>query len=374
MRRSLFALALVALACWPQARAQIIHPADNHATVSLHMARGSAGGSLKIWTQATGGRKPSDPELWGRNYWACLSASNPDTGACETSGEWSAAEGPTVIPLRFTEVESGMTIVLDVHAHSRWRWSLHSGDCMGVARQLRIAAAAAAECYGKSNDEKQLTAFVPASELARLPFAGTWKANLHLRLGLWSTGWLANFTAAIDIKVSDAYQMQVYLPEFGTATPLVDLNLQSRPSVGGATASGERVVDACLYDGFDANSDRYTVRISDPASSAGDETGRFFVRHTTPDGAAAANRIEYEVRSTTAGLGTTQYQSGQERIFTGIADAARRVVSLPHVPHQVFCTPWPLTLKTPEFAHAEKRAGQYRGVLRIEFSASTMSP
>ena len=43
MRRSLFALALVALACWPQARAQIIHPADNHATVSLHMARGSAG-------------------------------------------------------------------------------------------------------------------------------------------------------------------------------------------------------------------------------------------------------------------------------------------------------------------------------------------
>jgi hypothetical protein len=201
-----------------------------------------------------------------------------------------------------------------------------------------------------------------------------WKADLHLRLNQWPAAHLANFTAAITVNLTDDQNMQVYLPEFGSATPRVDLNLRSLPSVGGARTSGERTVDACLYDGFNANSQRYTVRMTDPSSTGADEAGRFFVRHPSPQGAAGQNRIEYEVRSMTQPFGSTQYQSGQDRVFANIPDAEGRQVFLPNIPVPVVCTPWPLTLRTPEFTSADKRAGHYSGVLRVEFSASTTAP
>jgi hypothetical protein len=224
------------------------------------------------------------------------------------------------------------------------------------------------------SDEKQLWVYMLHRELASLPTGGVWKANLHLRLNEWGGGHLANFTAEITVNVTDDQNMQVFLPEFGSATPRVDLNLRSLPSVGGARTSGERTVDACLYDGFNANSNRYTVRMTDPSSTGTDEAGRFFVRHPSPQGAAGQNRIEYEVRSMTRPFGSTQYQSGQDRVFAGIPDAERRQVFLPNIPVPVVCTPWPLTLRTPEFASADKRAGHYSGVLRVEFSASTTAP
>ena len=132
-------------------------------------------------------------------------------------------------------------------------------------------------------------------------------------------------------------------------------------------------MDACLYDGFNANSQRYTVRMTDPSSTGADEVGRFFVRHPTPQGAAGQNRVEYEVSS------TTRPWVGQsiDQVWTGsanIPDAERRQVFLPNIPMPVICTPWPLTLRTPEFANVDKRAGHYSGVLRIEFSASTTAP
>lgn len=270
-----------------------------------------------------------------------------------------------------------MSFVLNVEAFTLRYWF---ENCASENNRGRIHAAVSYFCRWPSylvntrNDERRITAYVTPAELARLPTGGVWKANLHLRLTHWEGAQIANFTAAITINVTDNQNMQVFLPEFGSATPRVDLNLRSLPSVGGARTSGERTVDACLYDGFNANSNRYTVRMIDPSSTGADEAGRFFVRHPSPQGAAGQNRIEYEVRSMTRPFGSTQYQSGQDRVFANIPDAERRQVFLPNIPVPVICTPWPLTLRTPEFTSADKRAGHYSGVLRVEFSASTTAP
>ncbi len=272
-----------------------------------------------------------------------------------------------------------MSFVLEVAAFNLTRWSdgWASGQCNPNAPMNLINDAVGAACAttsGPLNDEKHLRAHVPMTELARLPIGGVWQAKLHLRLNQWGGGQLANFTAAITVNVTDNQNMQVFLPEFGSATPRVDLHLRHLPSVGGARVSGERTVDACIYDGFNAHSKRYTVRMTDPSATAGDEVGRFFIRHPSPQGAAGRNRIEYQVHSTTRPFGSTQYQSGVDRVFASIPDAERRQVMLPNLPLPVICTPWPLTLRTPEFANGDKQAGHYSGVLRMEFSASTTAP
>ncbi len=370
MRRCLLALSLSAIGCLDSASAQIIVPTDNHVAVSGNVTRGSAAAQLNIWTRATGGSDPGSPYFWGRNHWTCWSASNPEKGACPTIGAWYFSQTVTAIPLRFTEARSGVSIVLNVQAYAEWSWT----NIYCTSHWRHIGDIATATCSGVPNDGKMLTAYVPSSELARLPIGGVWKANLHLRLNEGGGGPIAEFTAAITANVTDDQNMQVFLPEFGSATPRVDLNLRSLPSVGGARTSGERTLDACLYDGFNTNSQRYTVRMTDPSSTGADEAGRFFVRHPAPQGAAGQNRIEYEVRSMTLPFGSTQYQSGQDRVFANIPDAERRQVFLANIPVPVICTPWPLTLRTPEFTSADKRAGHYSGVLRIEFSASTTAP
>ena len=173
--------------------------------------------------------------------------------------------------------------------------------------------------------------------------------------------------------ITDDNNIQIYLPEFGDATPTVDLNLRTmRPVSGLNTVSGHAVLDACLYDGYNTNSKRFTVRVSDPQSNSGAQIGKFFVRRE--GGSQVQNRIEYKVKTRMGNLGETNHGSGTPVTFENIDTAEIRAVRLPNIPFPVVCTPWPITLETPEFSQGDKNAGRYSGTLRLEFFPSTTAP
>lgn len=230
--------------------------------------------------------------------------------------------------------------------------------------------------WGKITDScgpasKNLFLYLPASGIESLPIGGDWRATMILRGGIDAR----MTTISVDFRfiITDDDNIQIYLPEFGDATPTVDLNLRTKRPVSGLnTVSGHQVVDACLYDGYNTNSKRFTVRVSDPQSNSGAQIGKFFVRRE--GGSQVQNRIEYKVKTRMGNLGETDHGSGTPVTFENIDTAEIRAVRLPSIPFPVVCTPWPITLETPEFSQGDKNAGRYSGTLRLEFFPSTTAP
>jgi len=191
-----------------------------------------------------------------------------------------------------------------------------------------------------------------------------------MRIAAGEATWIVNTT----IQLRDKPNIQVYLPEFADAAPVVDLALRGRPPASGPGSMlyGNRVIDACLYDGFNAQSEQYDIRVVDPASA--DST--LYVRHTDPQQpGSSSERIAYEVWAPDPSSGTPQrFLSGQSYSFGGIGAAEWRLVRIPFSSLPVVCTPWPITLVTPEFSSADKRAGRYVGQLQILFSPLITAP
>ncbi len=93
-----------------------------------------------------------------------------------------------------------------------------------------------------------VTAGISAEELAKIPKAGIWKATLVLDVHRWLDGKVGVGTADITLNVTDhfAENAAIYFPQFGTATPRVDLNLHR---LNASQMSGRANLDMCLYDG-----------------------------------------------------------------------------------------------------------------------------
>jgi hypothetical protein len=369
MIRHVASLCLVSSLVSTSAMAQeSIPPVDKHVDAMRAYDRSGNPGDLSLWLNETGGRDISSPLTYGRAGWVCLSATDPQTGACPMSLAWSSAQGETIIPLRFHEHRSGATIVINVHAFQR----RNGTECSHPAMQL--SAAQGFSCVGVVAPERLLTARIPSSELRKIPFGGEWTARLHLESRRWINHKTADFTADIQLNVTDNASMQVYLPAFGQAAPRVDLNLRSSPPAVGAEMSGAAEIDACLYDGYDSNSARFEIRMTDPGAPVPGAPGRFFVRHVERSGDHPSDRVEYEVRSRLADQSEVQHVSGDAMVFHGIRDARKRLVRLPDIPLPVLCVPWSIALKAPAFPKNDRSSGQYSGILRVEFTPSTTAP
>ncbi|WP_322041597.1 CfaE/CblD family pilus tip adhesin, partial [Burkholderia diffusa] len=223
-------------------------PADRNDTAQAVRDRGSPVSDVVIFNNASGGYDTSDAPNWGRNSWTCRSSTDPATGACPTEPEWVAAAGnTTIIKLSFKEEKTGATAVLNLqgqNAHAIHRdcdgnaipeFIFEERHAMNDARSRRLQP-----CVDVIYDGRVLFVKIPAAELKNLPSGGTWKANLQLDLRMWGTGGtgakLALFKSAITLNVTDKDNIQVYLPEFTSATPTVDLKLRTLPN--GSRMSG----------------------------------------------------------------------------------------------------------------------------------------
>ncbi|WP_434560383.1 CfaE/CblD family pilus tip adhesin [Pseudomonas sp. R1-6] len=358
-------------------------PSDHYQSVVLNFDRSAPPADHYLWNRMVHGW--SEQHIPGAGYtnmhFVCLSSTDPATGQCHTSS--FGRLGTTEIPLRFTERRSRLTHVLVVKGYLQRRYPLNL--CGGVwdGRQFVLTTTSPVYCNEDEDDLTQrsegtaTTMWVPQSEFAKLPTGGIWTAKMILKLKRYNSQPISaanTFTVDFKLDVTDQNNMQIYLPAYGVSTPQVDLNLRTRPlsTAPGGIVSGRSVVDACLYDGYNANSQSYEIRVTGTNPVPGME-GRFFVRHTS-SGSGERDRIEYKVRTRTANLGETQHVSGQPVSFNGINNAEIRAVKLPNVPYPVVCTPWPITLDTPPFNQIDKNSGQYRGELKLEFTPSTSSP
>ncbi|KVN24864.1 pilin protein [Burkholderia pyrrocinia] len=378
-RAIVLAAALSAIALDASAAAQ--QPADRNDTVEATLDRGAPQGDVMIFNSASGGYDTADYKRWGRNSWTCKSATATTTGACATEPSWIVAGDSTTIRLAFKEEKTGATTVLNLHGKSVYSRHLDcSGNAapevMSIARTpIEMAQSSfVSSCPNTGWDGRKLFVKIPAAELKNLPSGGTWKANLQLNLKLWSTATspptIAVFKAAIKLNVTDKNNIQIYLPEFTSATPVVDLKLRTLPN--GSRISGTSNVDMCLYDGYNAQSTWFDVSASDGLTIDRRDKGSYSVLLDKDKSGDYASRIDYNASLTYAGQKIALPNNETVRL-QGVNNSAGRSVSLPGISVPVVCTPTPLTLATPEVQSAFKRPGKYSNKLTITFTPSSAS-
>ncbi|RKT99879.1 pilin protein [Burkholderia sp. Nafp2/4-1b] len=355
-------------------------PADRNDTAQATRDRGAPLGDVAIFDSALGGYDSSDAPKWGRNAWTCQSSTDTATGACPTEPVWSVSGESTVVKLSFKEEKTGATAVLNLLGANGY---VRTRDCSGntvapvvskARKPMEMAQSATVSgCDTITWDGRALFVWIPAAELKKLPSGGAWKANLRLNLKLWSTGaatTLAVFKAAIKLDTTDKNNIQVYLPEFTSATPSVDLKLRKLPN--GSRMSGTSNVDMCLYDGYNSQSTWFDVSASDGLTIDRRDKGQYSTLLDKDKSGAYESRIDYTASLTYAGKKIALPNNETVRL-QGVNNSAGRSVTLPGISVPVVCTPTPLTLETPEFQSVWKRPGKYSHKLTITFTPSSAS-
>ncbi|KVC48673.1 CfaE/CblD family pilus tip adhesin [Burkholderia diffusa] len=383
--KSQWTAVVLASALWAisvDASAAIQVPANRNDTVEATLDRGTAQAAVKIFHMASGGYDTSDALKWGQNSWTCVSATDSATGACPTEPVLSPSGDSSTIQLSFKEAKTGASTVLNLHGEVRNARHVNCsgqdvGEIFGEARMPINSADrySVASCTSRLWDGRALTITIPSEELKKIPTGGIWRANLLLNLRQWSdTGSnhpkIAVFKAAIKLNVTDKNNIQVYLPEFTNATPVVDLKLRTLPN--GSRLSGTSAVDMCLYDGYNSQSTWFDVTASDGLTIDRRDKGSYSVLLESDKSGAYASRVDYNASLTYAGKKIVLPNKETVRL-QGVNNSAGRTVSLPGIPVPVVCTPTPLTLTTPEFQSVWKRPGKYRNKLTITFTPSSAS-
>ncbi|WP_129991407.1 CfaE/CblD family pilus tip adhesin [Rahnella sp. CFA14(1/10)] len=374
---SLLLLLSTSLLTMPDAYAERVEPTGRDTPVIATFDKSSPPAQLDIWKDESGGYDSDNDSLWGRNTWVCLSSSNPIYGQCKTTVT-GVEEGNTLIPILFTEQRSHMTQVINLTGYHKISVSVGNGCWAAgiIGGPYQVYAAMEKNCGGvKHNDESLLTVYVTSQELQKLPTGGIWEANLKMNLMQWSpAAKLADWNARITLNVTDNNNQQIYLPEFGQAAPLVNLNMRPLPGNGINKISviGSASIDVCLYDGYNANSSAFMLTINDNYTGQGNRTMMDF--SLVREGGNASNdrdRIDYVVDILNPDTNTIQTVArGTQMTFTKIQQAHIRQVHLPGLPQPVICVPAPLTLSTQMFEINSKNAGGYRGTLELNFTPS----
>lgn len=327
---------------------------------------------ISIWDRESGGYDTDSPKKWGRNSWVCESSSNSEHGKCNTTSHWGGG-GQTTVPLQFTEQRSGMKIDLNLIAYNQRRARVSS---CGTSGKYQIYAALSMTCGdGIVDPEAIATAYLPATELQKLPVGGIWHAELHLNLRQWDPStFLAAWTAQITLNITDPSHVDIYFPEFGTASPRVDLDLHPHGSPDeNPWAADTTTLDMCLYDGYNANSTQYNVLLRDEQKAhSGRADGDFSVYRVGGDAGQTRDRVDYHVRLRSPETGSmVDVSNNQEMVWTQINQGQVRPVRLPAIPNSVLCSPSPLELSVKKFSIADKNAGYYQGTLTVVFTPTT---
>lgn len=288
--------------------------------------------------------------------WVCLSASNPENGACPTAlDDLPQTRVSTRIKLRFKEQRTGETIAVNLEGFRVLR-----GVGGFQQRQMNDRQTA---LNGTS-----LSLSILPDEWARFPYGGVWTARLVLNQHQF--GAVFPWTIDITVRLTDSARMAVLFPGAGDA-PRIDLNLQ-RDNGPKASTRGTASIDMCLYDGFNSNSTSYDVTITDALmqSPPGRRAGMYSVVREGASQASDGNRVDYQLYLDYRGQ-PEPLDNGKPRRFQGLAlnDGLRRL-RVPDVGPSVYCVPARLTLKTPPFDTMGKASGPYTGKLRVTFSPS----
>lgn len=333
---------------------------------AFDLSQGSS--DLILWDNrliASGENNAPVSKDWTNGTFLCHSDTDPSVGACpakDVRTEWQAGVNgrKTEVRLMFVERRSRAVHVVTFLGHK----ALVEKGAGDNVRELN-------QEYGNNGERLSLAAKISSSELKRFPSGGIWDAHWKLRLYRRDRGFVSDVNVKIKLTITDTNNVRIFLPEYSTTTPTVDLGLTGQVSRDGRT-TGHRNIDMCLYDGFGAHSSQFDVTIKDGLSVPERAAGNFSVVRDGTSGQSPRERIDYRVTYLHNGQRKT-FINGETVRLPGGDNAEVRTVFLPSIPVPVLCKPMPLTLETPEFNAKEKAAGSYAGKLRIIFSPSAQS-
>jgi hypothetical protein len=355
------------------ASAERVEPTGRNTLINAAFDKTSPPSQVDVWTNESGGYDTSNPGLWGRNSWVCLSSTNADTGECPTLPVWNSY-GDVSIPIAFTEKRSGIKQIVNMQTKHRTRYPNGSG-CGEYSSDIKVYSASIFGCQdGSSTSESQLTAYFTSAELAKLPVGGIWVANLKLILMQWDQPRnypLGDWNATITLHVTDNNNQQIYLPEFGEAAPRVDLNMRPLPGTHGnqTQMTGAANIDMCLYDGYGSNSSSFTLKFDDQQQGTTQRnSGYFSIYSDHGDVNLDSGRIDFYVRMQGPDGKYVSVIRGEDLVIPDIQTANIRPVHLPGIPLAVLCIPTPLQLSTKTININSKQAGHYTGHLIVTFT------
>lgn len=289
----------------------------------------------------------------------CLSKDDPSNGACSTSMHWNTYYNPAkLIRLMFTDLKTGKTTTLALRGYREsycryQRYALDSGGgCVSMGR---------------------FYLWIPASERRKLT-VGQWTARLLMRLdgvdSYWSKDHLivsdpypvGSLVSDITLNVTDhfAENAAIYFPQFGTATPRVDLNLHR---INATQISGRANLDMCLYDGG-VKAKALQIKVEGSNKSG---PGFQVIKNDLSD------TLDYDVSMNYGGR-SIPVTRGVVFSLDNVDKAATRPVVLPGQRQAVRCVPAPLTLTTQPFNIRDKSSGEYQGSLTVTMLMGTQAP
>jgi hypothetical protein len=218
---------------------------------------------------------------------------------------------------------------------------------------------------------------LPEHEVTKIPHGGVWKAQLKLH----ENRDIINYTVVLDItlKVTDNGRADIFFPAFDTTTPVVNLNLNTRPLSPGSlpadkkNVSGGAHVDLCLYDGYNLNSPWLDISVADPRTVANRASDMFSIVDSSGQLDDDAHRVDYKVMLDYGGQSYTMINRQSVKLENTDKGPARPVM-LPGVSGTVLCAPAALDLSVVPFANLSKAAGHYSGILSVVLSANTQTP
>ncbi|MGE1153878.1 CfaE/CblD family pilus tip adhesin [Pseudomonas kitaguniensis] len=375
MRKSLYifkiflttALLSYNLNCQAAISPPIVPITNKTKSVTFNIDKGTASKDLTIWDKESGGEgsitptTQDDSNYYSRMSWLCQSKTSEITGACDNTPQFTY--GPsTPISLQFIEKKTQIKKTIQLTGRN----FIYSRTKPSSVWQPMNAVQGGT--WLDWMDGKKLSVFIPSSEIKKLPIGGSWEAKLILKQSSWDpTYQVATWTANINVNLVDSGNAQIYLPDYNTATPTIDLDLRRTRS----SLSGNVTVQACLYDGFNAQSDTYAINMSDPNS----KDGKFYINNLNPSKTSnLKTKISYKVFTSTIAAPSvisSERTSGSSFIFSGVSQMTPRLTSLPNIPNPVYCSPWQFSLRVLESQPEKLENGNYSGVLRIKFSPST---
>lgn len=349
--------------------AETVLPHDINADLPLQYERSLETPGMVLYQDSH--PQASDPVgRYGATAYTCRSETDPVNGACATRAmDLGSRNEPETIMLRFTEQKSHLETDVRL-AGIRCFGTGEAGmtDCLKNQLTLNNTHTASGE-YTASALKLEFFRNMALSDL--FPAGGIWTAHLILDFRDSQQVLLSTYNIRVTLRLTDKNNIQVWLPQFGTANPVLDLNVRPE-STGNSRYEGGAVIDLCLYDGFNTNSSSIQVSLSD---DVGKKTGtRYFELPGRDDPTAS---VFYSVMFSFGGesSGRTMTNGENWNVNTaGLAVNRERIqsVGLPDIPAPVLC--WPASLRLMLASFPDYKAGAYEGHLTVTFTpdATTM--
>lgn len=359
-------LLLPAAAAMAQRPPVTVPPGGITTVVLQHGFDRSAPEPLQLWAPRTVLGYDEVERGYGQLHVTCTD--DPANGRCPQADTGQGPVGPAGLRMEFHEQRSGQRITLGlVGSLERIEWERTCSDDYWDKAVFPLWTSANRDCH-IAPAGSAATLLLDIADIVQL-VAGRWRGELHLDLRHAGGALIGRQVFVLEIAVTDHTRATLHLPAFGASSGRVQLPLEYQPLPLPGSIGGTATLELCLYDGTGAHSPRLLLGAYDAGPAV---TEHFSLWHDS-GGNAGRDRIDYQLRLR-HGEGELALGNRMEVALDGLDRAPLSAVTLPGLPHPVYCVPMVMTLHAPRVPASGKRHGRYQGALVLRMRLPTRRP